>query len=168
MSKLEKTVVKKYLDHRVLQALETSCKLSCKFCTAEVRGSSPLDSTLQNLRLTFFTMCTSEPLQIRRRYHALRLERFLALTERLVLHNRRVRGMGPAEFADPEGSVERSTQVKVDELSVARSPELTSLLSGGSAVGLVRRTLIRVGAAADHNCHRSEEVRTELGKCDRE
>jgi len=76
--------------------------------------------------------------------------------------------MGPAEFADPEGSVERSTQVKVDELSVARSPELTSLLSGGSAVGLVRRTLIRVGAAADHNCHRSEEVRTELGKCDRE
>ncbi len=76
--------------------------------------------------------------------------------------------MEPAEFADPEGSVEGPTQVKVDELGVARSPKLTSLLSGGSVVGLVRRTLIRVGAAADHDCHRSEEVRTELGKCDRE
>jgi len=76
--------------------------------------------------------------------------------------------MEPAAFADPEGSVEGPTQVKVDELGVARSPKLTSLLSGGSVVGLVRRTLIRVGAVADHDCHRSEEVRTELGKCDRE
>jgi hypothetical protein len=31
----------------ILQAPETSSKLSCRLCTAEVRGSNPLGSTLK-------------------------------------------------------------------------------------------------------------------------
>jgi hypothetical protein len=35
----------------VLQALESSSKASCRLCTAEVRGSTPLGSTPKSCRL---------------------------------------------------------------------------------------------------------------------
>ena len=94
------------------------------------QGSESPCSSIQNLRLTLFIVCMLAPLQLRRRGYDLRLERFLALTERMVLRNHRVRGLGLAEFADLEGSVAGPTRVNDDQLVVA-SISLAYLLALG-------------------------------------